>query len=186
MATCYGRGMIRAKARFLSLLLPAALPIGLAACSTAATYPSLAYREVERSAMPAAAEPQPAPVPLPPPTADLSTRIDGLLAVARDADKQFAGKRPAAERAVSAAAGASRTSDSWVSAQVAVSALQASRDTAVAALADLDSLYADARQAEPVEESPSARAIDTARSQVQGLVNSQNETIAALDSRLRS
>jgi hypothetical protein len=174
--------MIRAKARFLTLLLP----VGLAACSTAGSYPSLAYRDVERSAMPVAAEPQPVPVPMPPPTADLSTRIDGLVAVARDADKQFAGKRPAAERAVSTAAGASRTSDSWISAQVAVAALQASRDRAVAALADLDSLYADARQSEPVEESPSALAIDTARSQVQGLVNTQNDVVTALDARLKS
>ena len=161
------------------------LALGLSACSTAGSYPSLSYRAVERSAMPAAAEPTP-PVQLPPPTADLTTRIDGLVAAARDADKQFAAKRPAADRAVAAAARSSRTSDAWISAQVAVAALQSSRDSAVAALADLDSLYADARQAEPVDESPSALAIDTARSQVQGLVNTQNDVITGLDARLKT
>ena len=54
------------------------------------------------------------------------------------------------------------------------------------ALADLDSLYADARQAEPVEESPSAKAIDTARDQVQALLNGQNDVISALDARLKA
>lgn len=162
------------------------LALGLSACSTAGSYPSLSYRAVERFAMPAAAEPTPPPVQLPPPTADLTTRIDGLVAAARDADKQFAAKRPAADRAVAAAARSSRTSDAWISAQVAVAALQSSRDSAVAALADLDSLYADARQAEPVDESPSALAIDTARSQVQGLVNTQNDVITGLDARLKT
>ncbi|EQB15846.1 hypothetical protein [Novosphingobium lindaniclasticum] len=165
-------------------LLTLAAALSLTACSTAGSYPSLAYRAVERTAMPAAAAPAPPPVQLPPPTADLTTRIGGLVAAAREADKQFAAKRPAAERAVSAAARSSRTSDAWVSAQVAVSALQASRDTAVASLADLDSLYADARQAEPVGDSPSAQAIDTARGQVQALVDSQNAAITALDTRL--
>lgn len=170
---------------FPKLALLSALSLSLAACSTARSYPSLAYRAVERTAMPAAAEPAPPPVQLPPPSADLSTRISGLVAAAQASDKQFAAKRPAADRAVSAAARAARTSDSWISAQVAVSALQASRDTTVAALADLDSLYADARQAEPVEESPSAKAIDTAREQVQALVNGQNDVISALDARLK-
>lgn len=188
--------MIRATAPFLPPLssrspVPAWLAaiagaLSLAACSTSASYPSLAYRAVERTAMPAAAEPALPPVQLPPPTADLTSRIDGLVAAAREADKQFAAKRPAAERAVSAAARASRTSDAWVSAQVAVSALQASRDTAVASLADLDSLYADARQAEPVGDSPSALAIDTARGEVQALVDAQNAAIAALDTRLKT
>jgi alkanesulfonate monooxygenase SsuD/methylene tetrahydromethanopterin reductase-like flavin-dependent oxidoreductase (luciferase family) len=190
--------MIRAPVRFSAHSLGSApksglisalslcLALGLTACSTAGSYPSLAYRPVERTAMPAAAEPAPPPIQLPPATADLTTRIGGLVAAAQASDKQFAAKRPAADRAVAAAARAARTSDSWISAQVAVSALQASRDTTVAALADLDSLYADARQAEPVEESPSAKAIDTARDQVQALLNGQNDVISALDARLKA
>lgn len=182
--------MSRTPVRFLPpiphLCLTLALPLGLAACSTAGSYPSLAYRGAERSALPAPAEPAPPPVQLPPPSADLTTRISGLVTAAQDADRQFASKRPAAERAVGAAARAARTSDSWVSAQVAVSALQASRDTAVAALADLDSLYADARTAAPTDESPSTKAIDAARQQVQGLVNAQNDIISGLDARLRN
>ncbi|WP_395393210.1 hypothetical protein WBP07_18415 [Novosphingobium sp. BL-8A] len=170
--------MIRAKARLLPLFLAA----GLAACSSASQYPSLAYRPVERMT-PVAPDPSDAPLPLPPASADLVSRIDGILASAKQADGTFATRRPIAERAV-AAAGSARGSDAWLSAQVAVSALQASRDPALAALAELDTMYADARDAAPTQESPSAKSIDAARQQVQAQVNAQDEVVSALDARL--
>ncbi|WP_395330450.1 hypothetical protein WBP06_17905 [Novosphingobium sp. BL-8H] len=169
--------MIRAKARLLPLFLAA----GLAACSSASQYPSLAYRPVER-ATPVAPDPSDAVAPLPPPSADLSSRIDGILATAGQADSAFAAKRPVAERAVSAA-GAKGT-DSWLNAQVAVSTLQASRDPAVAALAELDTMFAAARDASPDRESPSAQSIDAARGKVQAQVDAQDAVVAGLDARL--
>lgn len=172
--------MIRAKARLLPLFLGA----GLAACSSAGHYPSLAVRPVER-ATPVTPDAEAPPAPLPPASADLTTRIDGLLAAARQADSQFAAKRTLAERAVSAS-GSSRSGDAWLTAQAAISALQASRDPAVAALGELDTMYADARDAAPVEESPSAKSIGTAREQVQTLVAAQDEVVARLNGRLGS
>lgn len=178
---CYGTRMTRAKARLQPLFLAASLATGLAACSSAGTYPSLAYRPVER-AMPVAPDPSATVAPLPPPSADLMTRIEGILTTAGQADSAFAAKRPAAERAVSSAG--SKGSDSWLNAQVAVSTLQASRDPAIAALAELDTMYATARDAAPEQESPSARSISAAREKVQSQVDAQNATIAGLDTKL--
>lgn len=182
-APCYGTCMIRTRPR----LLIAVLPFLAAACSTAANYPSLALRDVERGsgqAMPVAGEAAtPAPA-LPPAGADLATRLDGLVAAARAADQQFQTNRPAAERAV-ATAGAT-TSDSWSSASVALAELEASRSQAMVALAELDTLYVDARSAGPAEETPNARAISAARDQVGSWVAEQDKVIASLSARLKN
>jgi hypothetical protein len=175
--------MIRAKAR----LLPVLLPLLAAACSTAGTYPSLAQRDFERiggSATPVAGEAEPPAPPLPPPSADLVTRLDGLVAVARDADGRFQANRPAAERAVAAAGNIA--SDSWSTASVALARLESSRSSAMEALADLDALYIDARTDAPLEETPSAKAIAVARDQVDGWVAAQDDVIADLTARLPS
>lgn len=180
---CYGTGMIRANARLLSLFLAVSLAPGLAACSSAGTYPSLAYRPVER-VTPVAPDPSATVAPLPPPSADLTTRIAGILTTAEQADGAFTAKRPAAERAVSSAG--SRGSDSWLTAQVAVSTLQASRDPAIAALAELDTMFAAARDAAPDQESPSAQSISAARDKVQTQVDAQNDVISRLEAKLGS
>lgn len=172
--------MIRAKAR----LLPTLLPMLAAACSTAGHYPSLAVRDVERqsgTASPIAGESAtPAPA-LPPASADLVTRLDGLVAMARDADGQFQANRPTAERAV-AAAGAP-ASDSWSAASIALARLEASRSQAMLALADLETLYVDSRTAQAT---PGADAIASARDQVQAWVTEQDKVLASLSSRLRT
>lgn len=173
--------MIRAKAH----LLPALLPILAAACSSAGSYPSLELRGVERmsgSATPVAGEAAPPAPALPPASADLATRLDGLVAAAREADQQFQANRPIAERAVASAGDVA--SDSWSSASVALARLESSRSSAMAALADLDTLYVDARTSAPLEETPSARAIAAARDQVSGWVASQDKVIESLASRL--
>lgn len=178
-APCYGGNMNRTIAR----LLPALLPILAAACSTAGTYPSLAQREVERVGGQANPVPGPATVPAPPPpSADLTGRLDALVAAARAADRRFQTDRGAAERAVAGAGGVA--SDSWSGASVALARLEASRSQTMTALADLDSLYVDARSAAPVEESPSALAIAAARSTVSDLVAAQDRVIAGLAARL--
>ncbi len=169
--------MIRANARLLPLFLAA----GLAACSSAGQYPSLAYRPVER-ATPVAPDPSATVAPLPPPSADLTTRIDGIVTTAQQADSAFAAKRAGTERAVSAAG--SKGSDSWLSAQVAVSTLQTSRDPAIAALAELDTMYAAARDESPNQESPSAQRIGAAREKVQAQVDAQDGVVSKLDARL--
>ena len=171
--------MIRATLR----CLPAIVPLVLTACSSAAGYPSLALRDVERIAArsPAAETP-----PLPPPSADLVSRLSGLVSAAQAADRQFRDQQGGTAAAVSRAAGATAASDSWASAQVSLAKLDTSRSEAVAALAELDTLYADTRNAEPAGVSPSAQAIAEAREQVSDLVAQQNGVIAGLSARLRS
>lgn len=179
--------MIRATARFLSALLP----LAMTACSTVDDYPSLAQRGFERvggqacgQATPVAGEAAPSIPVLPPASADLTTRLDGLISAAREADRQFTDQQGGAERAVAGASGAAAASDSWASAQVALARLQSSRSQAVAALAELDGLYAEARDAAPVEVSPAAEAIAAARAQVSELVTREDDVIARLSARL--
>ncbi|HKT85135.1 MAG TPA: hypothetical protein VJQ77_03495 [Novosphingobium sp.] len=173
--------------------LPAILPLVLAACSNAGGYPSLALRDFEHgngrvcgTAKPAAPAPEPEAPPLPPASADLRSRLDGLVSAARQADRQFKAQQGTAESAVARGAGTATASDSWASAQIALGKLETVRNAAVAALAELDSLYAEARNSAPDEISPSAEAIAEARSQVSELVARQDGVIAALSARLRS
>ncbi|WP_288484143.1 hypothetical protein [uncultured Novosphingobium sp.] len=173
--------MIRASAR---LIVPTTL-LMLAGCAGSAEYPSLAIRDVERvqgSASPApdAADAIPA---LPPASADLTTRLAGLVETARQSHTRFQSRQAATERAV-AAAGAT-ASDSWSSAQVALSDLQTSRSGALTALAELDQLYVDERAAHPEQVSPAAATIATARDQVNGWVSAETSVISRLEARIR-
>lgn len=170
----------------LSLSLLASLAT-LAGCATGGDYPSLALRDAERVRGSAAAAPSEAqaPIVLPPPGTDMVTRIDGLLAAAREAHAGFERKQAATRRAVSAARGASVASDGWISAQVALADLQSARSGVVTALAELDSMYVDARAAEAATVSPTAQAIATARDTVEAWVAQENEAIASLSGDLR-
>jgi hypothetical protein len=168
-------------------MLTAVLPLLAAACSTAGNYPSLAIRDVERASGSAAAaqgEAAPPMPALPPASADLVTRLDALVALARAADRNFQSNRAAAERSVVGSGGVG--TDSWSDASIALARLESSRSQAMVALADLDTLYVDARTEAPLEESPSAKAIGAARDEVSAWVAAQDEVIGRLASRLRS
>jgi hypothetical protein len=178
--------MIRASARRVTLrLLPLGPALLLGACAASGDYPSLAIRDVERvagSASPATGSAEVIPT-LPPPSADLTTRLAGLVDTARQAHARFEAKRAPAERAV-AAAGAPR-SDGWTAGQVALSDLQTARSGALVALAELDQLYVDERAAHPEQVSPTAATIATARDQVDGWVAEQTAVVSRLDARLK-
>ncbi|MFT4056818.1 MAG: hypothetical protein QM681_20100 [Novosphingobium sp.] len=180
--------MIRAKVRLSApAILCGVLSLAMTACSASGGYPSLAQRDVERVSGTASAAPgdsaQTAPA-LPPASADLVTRLAGLVKVAEQADRQFQSNRPAAERA-SASAG-STGSDSWSGASVALAKLESSRSSGMTALAELDVLYADARDKAPVEESPEVKAIADARAQVAALLDAQDKVLAGLAGRLKT
>jgi len=168
------------------MFVPLATAVLLGACAGSPDYPSLARRDVERvegSAI--AAEGMVDAIPtLPPASADLTTRLAGLLATARTAHQRFESRRPATERAVGSAGAAG--SDGWSTAQVALSDLQTSRSGAVTSLAELDEMYVDARAANPEQVSPSAAAIATARDQVDAWVSSENAVIERLNARLKA
>lgn len=178
--------MIRATVRFL----PVVLPLSIAACiHPPGDYPSLALRDAERvsgEATPVAGAQQPPAPTLPSPDAKLATRLEGLVSAAQEADRQFKAEQGAAETAVARAAGAAAASDPWASAQIALARLESSRSPALAALAELDGLYTDARDAAPVAVSPDAEAIANARAQVSELVEREDGVIAGLSARLKS
>jgi hypothetical protein len=177
--------MIRATGRSLAATLPLAAAVLLGGCAGSTDYPSLARRDVERvegSASPAVGSAEVVPT-LPPASADLTTRIASLRETARKAHQLFESRRAAAERAVAGAGG--RMTDSWTSAQVALSGLQTSRSAALTAVAELDRLYADAREANPEQVSPAAATIARARDEVNGWIESEDAVIQRLDARLR-
>jgi hypothetical protein len=182
VTACYGTAMTRA---IVSKAAPLAVAVLLQACAASTEFPSLAVREVERVAgsgtpAPGTADAVPA---LPPASADLTSRLAGLVAVARKAHTNFQAKQAAAERAV-ASAGPAR-SDAWTSAEVALSDLQTSRSGALTALADLDQLYVDERAAHPEQVSPTATTIAAARDQVNAWVASETTVIDRLGKRLK-
>src|SRR3546814_9027318 len=102
LEACYGNAMIRRAAT----RLPAILPLLLAACSNAGGYPSLALRDYEQvsgrvcgTAKPAAAAPEPEAPTLPPASADLRSRLAGLVSAAPEAHQQLKAQKGTAEGA---------------------------------------------------------------------------------------
>jgi len=169
----------------VSKAAPLVALVCLSACAASSDYPSLAVRPVERvagSGTPAADNADAIPA-LPPASADLTTRLSGLVDVARKAHANFQARQAATARLV-AAAGAPR-SDGWTSAEVGLSDLQTSRSGALTALAELDQLYVDERAAHPEQVSPVAATIATARDQVNGWVAAETAVIDRLGARLK-
>lgn len=159
------------------------LALILSGCAGAhEAYPSLAKRPVESAPI---AE---LPAPPPPAPADeaLKTQIAQLVAQARSGASHFDKAYGEADRAVRAARGTTISSDSWVSAQVSISAAEAARNDSVSALASLDTLYVERSNAIADGKAPGGTAeIDSARTQVLGEVDSQNDRIDDLKARLR-
>jgi hypothetical protein len=177
--------MIRAIVSRTAPWMPLAAAVLLPACAASSEYPSLAVRPVERVAgtgTPAADTADAIPA-LPPASADLTTRLAGLVDVARRAHNGFQAKQSATERAVNAAG--ARLGDGWTSAEVALSDLQTSRSGALTALTELDQLYVDERAAHPEQVSPTAATIATARDQVDSWVSAETAVIDRLGARLK-
>ncbi|MEW9856054.1 hypothetical protein [Novosphingobium sp. M1R2S20] len=177
--------MMRATTRPILKLAALSVALLLGACAGSRDYPSLARRDIERiegSASPASGAIE-VPPALPSPSADLTSRLAGLVEIARSAHANFQSRQPAVERAVSGAG--APISASWSEAQVALAGLQAARSGAVTSLGELDQLYVDARVSHPGQVSPSATAIAVAREQVEGWVKNENAVIERLGSRLR-
>ena len=132
--------------RIPALLLLASSALALTGCaSDDGGYPSLAKRPAERITAtwpPAPPPPPPAPPPLDPAQRD---RLDLLLAEVRGADARFHGVENRARTLVGNAKGAAMGSEAWSVATVAVAELEAARAQAMVAMAEIDSLYADAR-----------------------------------------
>lgn len=108
--------------------------LALTACLDRGQYPSLAPRAFES----ADRGPPPPPPPAPPARSEIVASAAALIGKARGGQTAFAAEL-ARVRPVVARAGAA-DSDSWITAQSAVSGLDASRAVTVTALAELDAL----------------------------------------------
>jgi len=161
----------------VSRLTPVACLALLAACASPSDeYPSLAIRDIER--VNGTMEVEPAPPPAAPP-ADTLASLDDLAASALAAHERFLAAEPEARSITSSAAGASRGSEAWARAQVAIANLEAQRSQTMIALADLDRIYVDAATS-----NVSTDSISDVRSQINTLVAQQDAVIRSLLARV--
>lgn len=166
----------------LRRLLPS-LALFLSGCAGTLTgYPSLAKRSIENAPMgePAAAAPAVAQT-----DPAVQAQVSKLTAQAQAGAAAFDKAYPAAERAVLAASGSAAASEAWVAAQTSLSALEAARNDSVSALASLDVLYVERNNAiADGKASGGVEQIDAARASALAIVDSQNDRVDALKSRL--
>jgi len=113
-------------------------PLLLAACAGGTVGPSLAKRPIESRSF---EEPVREAAPLPPAGPDLRSQIDGFVNRARAGQRAFADLLPRVRRA--AASAGIQGSESWISAQQLISALEGTRDASVGALTRLDAMLAE-------------------------------------------
>lgn len=160
-----------------------ALALFLSGCAGAPqSYPSLAKRPIESAPMATVAPPS-APVGA---DAALSAEIARHVGQADKGAAAFDAAYARADNLVGAASGASVSSDAWVAAQVAISALESARNDSVSALASLDTLYVQRSNAIADGSAGGGLAdVDAARSAALSLVDQQNDRIDAMKGRLR-
>ncbi|WP_176591355.1 hypothetical protein [Sphingobium sp. EM0848] len=162
-------------------LLPSLILFLSGCASTFQGYPSLAKRAIEDAPI---AEAAPAPSPVAP-EAELVQNVDRLTAQARAGGAAFDKAWPTADKATRTASGSAVSSEAWVAAQTALSALESARNDSVSALASLDVLYVERSNA--VSEGKVSGGIDTidsARTSVLAIVDGQNDRLDALKGRL--
>lgn len=162
------------------LLLPLAFVGALTACShSTLNPPSLAPRAAE------AIDPR-LPVERAlierPVSGSLHERLARLVAQARAGQATYRAALGPAERAASAA-GPSR-SESWVSAQQALSALEAARAATPKALADIDAIAGEAVTNKGAIGASDLAAVRSAADEAGALDRTQRATIARLNSRI--
>ncbi len=167
------------KTRHLSFFGPLVVSVLLAGCSTSASdYPSLSIRNEERVTGvfdPVEAE----PYVTTPPTEELTGRVDQLRAMALAANTRFQDATKKAHTPVARAQGAEEGTEAWSLAQIAIAELESSRSDAMIALADLDRLFVDAEL-----DAVQSEKVKQARDEIEQIVHTQDEVIAAFFSEL--
>lgn len=131
------------------LMIPALL-LTLSACGTTGNYPSLNPRPIETKAAGLLGEPDIQAAPSAPASAATMTKIDAALSAARSADAAFQNALGSTQAAVRGAG--SSGSESWIAAQMAVSALEGTRAPVKSSLSDLDGLLRAALAGPPSED----------------------------------
>jgi hypothetical protein len=146
------------------------------------SFPSLAKRPAETRdrTVPPAPIVQAAPI-----DAALAAEVERYSREASAADSAFQRILGQNRANVLAASGASSNSESWVVAQVAISAIDSARYESVAALAALDTLHVERQDATDASRVKADLAtIDPARLRVLALVDAQNDALDSLRRRL--
>jgi hypothetical protein len=159
-----------------------ALGLSLSACAgTTGGYPSLAPREIEKTAKTAVDEPPPAPRVLAPSRPERVDRIRGLVAKAQSSTARFA--KAGSESGGAVLRGGAAGSDSWVLAQMALSRIEATRFPVTEALSGLDNIRRELLN-EGLSEDDAI--IDDAVKAVEAINTAQQQEINRLSARLRS
>ena len=160
-------------------ILPALAGSIVGACAGVGTPPSLQPRAAEAidPRLPVAAAVNSRPV-----APALASRLEELVAHARSGEAAFRPLAAEAER-LAAAAGAPR-SESWITAQQALSAAEGARAPTTRALGDIDALGAGKLQAQGGLAPADLAAIEEAAAIVGSLAQGQADTIDRLQRRL--
>lgn len=172
--------------RPLAPLLCSILALALSGCASSGNYPSLARRPAERirgSAEVVTPRPPPPDVTAPPST-DLKTRLASLVEQARMAHQRFVETRDHTEKLIAAASDSAVASDKWSAANIALADLESTRSDSMIALADLDELYVAERMKHFNSVTPTAKAIDSARDQIEAWVADENSVLTRLHTQL--
>jgi len=164
--------------RFFTAFL-ALFALGALADSAAAKpFPSLAKRPSEtRDRTP------PAPQAIVPaaPDPQLVAQVEGLAEQIARGEAAFRARLDTGRTAVASAERAAPSSEAWVNAQVAISALDNARYDSVAGLAGLDSLYVDRQDnADAARVMADLAAIDPVRRRALAAVDAQNDALDGL------
>lgn len=156
------------------LIIPALL-LSLSACGKAGQYPSLNPRPIEMKAAGLLTEPDAPATPLAPATATVRDQIEVAVSAAIAGDAEFARAVGSARSAVGAA-GASG-SESWIAAQMSISALERTRAPVKGALSDLDAVLRSTLAGSPSED---LAAVQGAIRTVEAIDARQNEVMVDL------
>lgn len=162
------------------------LGLSLSACAMqSGDFPSLSKRPYED--VPAIDETVTPPLPqiesLP---VALKNAVDAAIRQSNAAHQAFLADLPKVKQSVSAARGASPSSESWVAAHVELSSLEMDRSPSVSALADIDLLYLQRLDQEfSGEDKGAAALIAKSREQIEAQVSSQQAEIDQLKARIR-
>jgi len=148
--------------------------------------PSLAKRPYEVDGNQTAAAPPVSPSVQGTVPAALKSRISALANEGQRSHDRFLSNLPSVQSAAARARGAARSTEPWVAAQSALSALEVDRSPSVAALADLDRLYLDTLNRQDQASSGAAiQAVSAAREKAQGQVTKQADILTELARQLR-
>ena len=170
-----GPAMMRRVAAFLALFALGSVD----AHAEQRTFPSLARRPAELRGP--QSEPTPAAVQPAAPDAALVQTVGDLQTRATTADAAFQTEIGKSRTSVSAANGAQPMSETWVVAQMSITAADSARYESVAALASLDTLNVERQNdVDGARVAADLATINPVRTRVLAMVDAQNDTLDSL------